>query len=232
MKHIKSLFPIFIILIFTFSQIGLGSIYGNSYNCETRSSKIILLTGFEAFGIYNINPSQLIVENLSGQIINGAEIIGIILPVDFEESEEIAAQAIEQYKPIIVLSLGLSPKTEDIDVEKFAINIMRCPIDNDTWSFPKRIDKKAPLIRFSQFKVAKTVKNIESSGIPAHFGYFAGTYVCNYLFYQTLGYVNKNCLSIDVGFIHVPLLDSQDPAGMKLDLMIEAVTITLETCTS
>ena len=54
----------------------------------------VLLTGFEPFDIYEVNPSQLIVEALDGQIIADAQIVGVVLPVDFTFSVENVTQAI------------------------------------------------------------------------------------------------------------------------------------------
>ena len=57
-------------------------------------------------------------------------------------------------------------------------------------------------------------------GIPAHQSFSAGTYVCNTVLYSTLGYIEDHKLSIKAGFIHVPLLKSQDPDGMELETML------------
>jgi len=35
-------------------------------------------------------------------------------------------------------------------------------------------------------------------------------------------------LSITVGFLHVPLLDSQNPSGMPLQMMVDAVKIAIQ----
>ncbi len=72
----------------------------------------VLVTGFEPFGTYPINPSQVIAETLNGSTLHDAEIIGIILPVNFTTSVEKAKEAIELYKPDVVISLGLNAKAE------------------------------------------------------------------------------------------------------------------------
>ncbi|HWR27585.1 MAG TPA: hypothetical protein VN377_04000, partial [Candidatus Thermoplasmatota archaeon] len=81
-------------------------------------AKVVLVTGFEPFGTYPINPSQVIAETLNGSTLHDAEIIGIILPVNFTTSVERAKEAIELYKPDVVISLGLNAKAEVIEVEK------------------------------------------------------------------------------------------------------------------
>jgi pyroglutamyl-peptidase len=188
---------------------------------------VVLVTGFEPFGLYAPNPSQLIAESLNGTTLNGAEIIGIVLPVDFNESVEKAFHAIEQYHPDLVLSLGLAARSNMIKIENIAVNFKRYPRDDGTWSFPKRIDKYGPFLRFSTLPTREITRRMQVIGIPARQSVFAGTYICNALFYGIGGYVKENCMNISYGFIHVPLLDSQDPNGIPLETLVEAVTLAI-----
>ncbi len=61
--------------------------------CSATDPKIVLVTGFEPFGMYPTNPSQVIAETLNGSTLNDAEIIGIVLPVNFTTSVERAIEA-------------------------------------------------------------------------------------------------------------------------------------------
>jgi pyrrolidone-carboxylate peptidase len=54
-------------------------------------------------------------------------------------------------------------------------------------------------------------------------------YVCNNLFYELLKYTYGMNDSVAVGFLHVPLLSSQDPEGMPLEDMVDAVKLTIQT---
>ncbi len=192
------------------------------------ASRVVLVTGFEPFGVYPTNPSQLIVESLNGSSIADAEIIGIVLPVNFTTSVDRAIDAIELYHPDMVISLGLMAKADRIEVEKVAVNIKRIPLDDGRWSFPRLIEKKGSLLRVTSLHTGAIARRILEAGIPAKQSFFAGTYVCNALFYGLLGYVAEKNLTTVIGFIHVPLLDSQDPHGMPLEQMLDAVTIAIQ----
>ena len=193
------------------------------------NAPIVLVTGFEPFSIYEINPSQLIAEALDGQNIEGAEIIGIILPVNFNESVEVITQAIIDYNPLLVISMGLSPSTHKINVEKCGINLRQVP-RNESICFPfRRLDPCGPFIRLSPLRTREIVLEIREAGIPSRQSFFAGLYVCNAVFYGALGYIEEYEIPTTAGFIHVPLLSSQDPDGMDLETMIEAVTLTIKT---
>ena len=196
---------------------------------SASGAQVVLITGFEPFGNYTVNPSQLIAETLNGSTLNDAEIIGVVLPVDFNESVETTTDAIQQYQPDLVICLGLNARSQAVRVEKIGVNLKRYPKDDGTWSFPRRIDISGPFLRFSPFHTANIVRKIREANISVQQSYFAGTYICNTLFYQLLGYVSEQNSSIKVGFIHVPLLDSQDPLGMPLQTMIDAVKIAIQT---
>jgi pyroglutamyl-peptidase len=195
---------------------------------SASGAPVVLITGFEPFGNYTVNPSQLIAEALNGTVLNDAEIVGVVLPVDFNESVEKTTDAIQYYQPDLVLSLGLNARSQDIRVEKIGLNLKRYPKDDGTWSFPRRIDVSGPLLRISPLHTADIVRKIREANISVHQSFFAGTYVCNTVFYQVLGYVSEQNISRKMGFIHVPLLDSQDPLGMPLQSMIDAVKIAIQ----
>ena len=191
---------------------------------------IVLVTGFEPFGVYEVNPSQLIAEALHGQYLDEVQIIGLVLPVDFEDSVEILIGAIEDYSPILVISTGLSARAHSIVVEKCGVNLKRLPRNETLLCRFRRVDPMGPLFRFTPLCVRGIVGELRTAGISAKGSLFAGFYVCNAVFYRMLGYLMNHTSSIQGGFIHVPLLKEQDPQGMELDMMVEAVEIAIRTC--
>jgi pyroglutamyl-peptidase len=193
-------------------------------------ARVVLVTGFEPFGSYSMNPSQVIAETLNGSMFADANIIGIVLPVNFTTSVERAVEAIELYHPNVVISLGLNAKADKIEIEKIGVNIKRYPLEDGRWSFPRFLEKKSPLLRITSLSTVDMVRKIQDAGIPAKQSFFAGTYICNALFYGLLGYGKDQSLNTSIGFIHVPLLDSQDPQGMPLERMIDAVKIAIQVC--
>jgi len=191
------------------------------------SQSVVLVTGFEPFDSYSVNPSELIAESLNGSSLKDYSIIGIVLPVDFNESIAMVHHSIDVYDPVIVLSIGLSARSHCIKVEKCGINIKRLPLENGRLSFPRRIEPSGPLVRISPLHVGEIVHAMNAAAIPSQGSIFAGTYVCNAVLYEELGYIATHHLSTKAGFIHVPLLSSQDPQGMELERMIDAVKIAI-----
>jgi len=130
---------------------------------SASSARVVLITGFEPFSNYTVNPSQLIAETLNGSILNNVEIVGVVLPVDFNESVKIATDAIQHYHPDLVMSLGLNAHSQAIRVEKIGVNLKRYPKDDGTWSFPRRIDVSGPFLRFSSLNTVAIVQKMTSS---------------------------------------------------------------------
>jgi pyroglutamyl-peptidase len=206
-----------ILILVLFSTFSLGT-----------DAKVVLVTGFEPFGTHDINPSQLIAETLNGSIISNASVIGIVLPVNFSTSVEKAKEAIALFHPDVVISLGLNAKATGVEIEKIGVNMKRYPLENGRWSFPRRIDSKGPFLRITSLKTSGIVRKIHEADIPVKQSYFAGSYICNALFYEVLGYVKDQNLPISVGFLHMPLLDSQDPGGLPLGMMVNATKIAIQ----
>lgn len=224
-------FEVVIIILIILSS-SLGSVLSAELQLEKKktefypSDTIVLLTGFEPFGGYEINPAQLITENLSGKVVNGATIIGIILPVNYTESVELVTQAIEDYNPILVISTGLAARSRLIRIEKVGINLRF----DGKWFNLRRLNPNRPLVHFSSFPTNCIVKNMRRAGISARTSLFAGFYICNAVLYSVLDYIKDNNLNVKSGFIHVPLLSSQHPNGMELEKMLNATTIAIQVC--
>ncbi len=185
--------------------------------------EVILITGFETFGEWEENPSAMVAMALNGSFIGDAKIVSIILPVDFNQSFEKIKNAMEKYKPSMILSLGLNGNARSIHVEKLAINL-KC--DNGRCSFIEN----GRLIQISPLPVIKICNELRSHGYKARPSFFAGTYACNFVFYSTLAYINENELDIKDGFIHVPPLKSQRRYGMELNDMVNAIRIAIKAC--
>ena len=226
---IFSIVTLFILILLSSSSVASVASYLAVTDSES-DPPIVLVTGFEPFGIYDVNPSQLIAEELHGQYLNEVQIIGLVLPVDFEDSVEILIETIEEYTPILVISTGLSARAHSIVVEKCGINLKRLSRNETFLCRFRRVDPMGPLFRLTPLCVKDIIGELRSAGISAKASLFAGFYVCNAVFYHLLGYLRDHASCTVGGFIHVPLLKEQDPQGMELETMVEAVEIVIQTC--
>lgn len=167
--------------------------------------KTLLLTGFEPFLNFPINPTEDIVKELDGKTIGKFKIIGKILPVDFESAGDLLIKFYEEINPNAVVSLGLAGGRFKISPERIAINCNDGPADNKGKKFNgKKIDEEGPDGLFSTLPVQAIVDTLNENSIPAEVSNTAGTYLCNNVMYKMLNDLKKKQKSIPSGFIHIP----------------------------
>ena len=214
------------VFVFLLSTVALSSLcYGTD---ELNLSATVLVTGFEPFNGYNVNPAQLIAESLNGQMINNVSIVGLSVPVEWNESISVVTQAVEDVKPIAVISNGLAPSSWFIRVEKIGLNIRCMPGDNGKRYVFSKVEPDGPPLLVTDIPTHYIAKEIRKSGIPARQSFFAGTYICNNLFYGLLKYKQDSNPDIKVCFVHVPPLKSMDlKNGMSLEEMTKAVKLVI-----
>ncbi|MHC0036487.1 pyroglutamyl-peptidase I [Pseudoneobacillus sp. C159] len=164
--------------------------------------KKLLLTGFEPFLGFPINPTEAIVNALDGQEIGGFQVTGLLLPVDYEKAGPKILAAIEELGPDAVVSLGLAAGRAAITPERIAINCRDGEADNTGVAL-----EDAPIVEdgpdgyFSTLPIRKMVNVLNESGYPARISNTAGTYLCNNIMYTVLHAVDGK---IPAGFIHIP----------------------------
>ncbi|SFJ53811.1 pyroglutamyl-peptidase [Halobacillus dabanensis] len=168
--------------------------------------KKLLLTGFEPFLDFPINPTTQIVEELKGKELNGYRIEGRILPVDYNNSGHGILKHINDIEPDAVLSLGLDAGRYKITPERIAINCNESSERDNEGNKPdgEPIQKEGPDGLFSTLPIKSFVEVLQSKGYPAEVSNSAGTYLCNHVMYQTLYHFHVNHQNIPSGFIHIP----------------------------
>jgi pyroglutamyl-peptidase len=190
----------------------------------------VLITGFEPFGGLDFNPSQYITQALDGEIVAGRKIIGLTLPVLFGEDTKLVFPAIEELRPALVLSFGLDVGARSINVEMFAVNHRSSGKEAPL----APIIPSGPAAHFASIDVDNVVSTIVSStGVPALRHGYAGSYLCNHVFYQTLNYIADHGIEAKVGFIHVPRTDKGDESvpgwsPPSLDDLVQAAKAAIE----
>ncbi|MFP3323171.1 pyroglutamyl-peptidase I [Planococcus sp. SIMBA_160] len=167
--------------------------------------KTLLLTGFEPFLDYTINPTMRVVERLDGEEIGGYRIISRVLPVDFNRSGQYILEWIEEVQPDAVVSLGLAAGRYKITPERIALNVKDGDQDNEGYQpVDEPISAEGPDAYLSTLPVRKMTQALIEAGLPAEISNTAGAYLCNNIMYEGLHYAAKNKPEMLSGFIHIP----------------------------
>lgn len=166
--------------------------------------KRILLTGFEPFLKFKINPTMEVVEALDGKIFEDYEICGRVLNVDFNESSKQLKEYIDEVQPDIILSLGLAGGRYKITPERIAINMKDGEPDNNGFApVDAKIHEAGDDAYLTNLPIRRMVDRLNNEGYPAEISNTAGTYLCNNIMYEGLSYAKQQG-DVLAGFIHIP----------------------------
>ena len=195
----------------------------------------VLLTGFEPFLEYPINPTEEVVKRIVSEDITGLEVVPKILSVRFNHSETELLKAIEETKPDVVVMLGLAAGRSKITPERIAINVKDGDSDNDGYApTDEPIDRDGADGIFSTLPIRKMTERMAEAGLPSAISNTAGTYLCNNMMYVALNNAQKQKGGYRAGFIHIPashelaLVNKKLPSW-SLDDLVKGVRICLET---
>lgn len=181
----------------------------------------VLISGFEAFGEYKVNPTSLIVESLNKGLITFPSTLvveQILLPVTFKESFAAFEKKIEVFNPDVIISFGVASR-DSIELESVAINFIDARIQDNQGAQPReqKINPNGASTYLSTLPLQGIESSLKQAGIPVKISNNAGAYVCNYLFYNLME-SNQDTFRL-CGFIHVPPLEQ-----MPLPQLQEAVS--------
>ncbi len=189
----------------------------------------ILVTGFDPFGGETMNPSIESVKRLPDTIAE-AEIIKLEIPTVAYKSLSIIKEAILQYQPDMILSVGQAGGRSDITIERVGINIQDFRIQDNEGNQPidDAIFEDGPVAYFSNLPIKAMVHEIQKAGIPASISNTAGTFVCNHVFYGVRYMLEQEYPTKKSGFIHIPYLPEQvihkgNIPSMALDVIVEGL---------
>src|SRR5258708_21395496 len=177
-----------------------------------KRKKAALVTGFEPFGGYALNPSAEIAQQLDGSRIAGVPVVGRVLPVDMAALDRALIEALRGVDPVAVILLGLAPGEAVIRLERVALNLADFTIaDNAGMRLADRsLDKAAGAGLWARLPLRAIQAKLLAAGIPARLSETAGTYLCNAALYRALAAVPRR---LPCGFIHLPLLPAEVAAG-------------------
>jgi pyroglutamyl-peptidase len=191
----------------------------------------ILVTGFEPFGGESVNPSADVAHALHDRKIDGACVVGLVLPCVFGASIDAMRSALDTHHPQLVLALGLAAGREGFTLERIAINLDDARVADNAGVQPidAPVVARGPAAHFTTLPIKAMASALRNAGHSAAVSHSAGTFVCNHVFYG-LQHVLKRRRSVRSGFMHLPCLSMQAASGMpslSLTAMVEGVAIAL-----
>ncbi len=178
--------------------------------------KTALITGFEAFGRYMINPAKWLVLSADGKEIAGYRIYSLILPNIMGLSDNIENPGItviklaREIKSDVIISFGLGPHVHGFRIERTATNW----IDNKKYCLPGEnnhpLDQDQPpkerrAIDMIHWDLPKMKELFGQAAIPfdTDISDDAGLYSCNGIMYRVLFAMQMERIKIPYLFVHI-----------------------------
>ncbi|MBV8601418.1 MAG: pyrrolidone-carboxylate peptidase [Candidatus Eremiobacteraeota bacterium] len=174
-------------------------------------SKHVLVTGFQPFDDFKVNPSEMLVRGLEGRLISGRLVVGRVLPAESRTLEQRLREILAEEKPEVIIGTGLAAGRPALALERIAINL----VDHDrpdavgTVRRGDPIHRGGPEARLATLPLDAIKAAWDAQAVPGYVSNTAGTYLCNQMLYTALGLVNELTPPPVCGFIHLPALPSQ-----------------------
>lgn len=165
---------------------------------------VLLMSGFGPFDSFEINASYEALLALDHEIVAGYDIRILELPVIWDESWDLLLDDIDYYSPDIIISTGVSG-TDKMRYETTAKNKQWGTDNNGIQRNDDPIIAGAPETLSTGLPVQEMADAVEAAGYPTKISNNAGTFLCNFIFYNVMYYVTYEVPDTYIaGFIHVP----------------------------
>ena len=193
----------------------------------------VLVTGFDPFGGDDVNPSWLAAQRLHRRRIAGYPVVAAQLPTQFDTALPRLYALLAQYRPKLVICLGLAANRQALSIERVAINVQDARIADNAGAQPidEPVLPDAPVAYFSTLPIKAMLADIQAAGIPAEVSQSAGTFVCNHVFYGLMHRLTtaRGFRRTRGGFVHLPPLAEQSAHGLTLEQMVKGLRVGIRT---
>lgn len=189
----------------------------------------LLITGFDAFGKGQINPSWEAVKLLP-DTISDFEVHKLEIPTVFGLATRKVLEKAAEVQPDVILCVGQAGGRDAVTPERIGVNIRDAKIPDNAGNQPvgQLVAEDGPAAYFATVPVMAMAQAIRDARIPGAVSNSAGAFVCNDTLYGLLHhYAGSN---VKVGFIHVPWLPEQGSPSLPLAQTAAALEAAIRAC--
>jgi pyroglutamyl-peptidase len=189
----------------------------------------LLITGFDAFGKGQINPSWEAVKLLPDTIAD-FEVHKLEIPTVFGLATEKVLEKAEEIHPDVILCVGQAGGRDAVTPERIAVNVRDAKITDNVGNQPvgQFVVPDGPAAYFATVPVMDMAQAIRDAQIPGAVSNSAGAFVCNDTLYLLLHHYAGT--DMQVGFIHVPWLPEQGNPSLELERTVKALEAAIRAC--
>lgn len=164
-----------------------------------------LITAFGPYGPFESNSSQLCLAALRSLAWDTPADFRVY-PVDFSAARRmLAADLAGRYR--LAIHLGQSPYAHAVQLEAIALNVGGPPdVPPERYHV---LEADGPVAYRTPLALDTLASGLRSEGIPAQVSYYAGTYLCNAVYYWSHYLTARLGLDTVSLFVHLPLVPEQ-----------------------
>ncbi len=192
-----------------------------------------MITGFDSFGKFTFNPSQRIAESLPEEFKIPrtnvlVEVDTLVLPTCCKKSWRAIRNQLSKNQYKFLIMIGLASGRSRISLERYALNIRDYGIpDNDGHRYDGTpIYKGESEALKTNLSLTDLRRVLRGKNFPTEVSNFAGSFICNEVYYHALRYKEETGALNSVLFVHVP-----EPKDLART-MVEAKHIEMESVKS
>jgi pyroglutamyl-peptidase len=181
-----------------------------------RIADVVLLSGFGPFAGVPENPSWLAVAALDREMVAGHDVRAVLLPVTWQGAPAAFFPEYDRLRPVIAVASGVDTGAKGVELESQAAN-KASGMDVDGISKNNEpIDPAGPASLPTLLPVDQLRGALEADGFQASISSSAGTYLCNFMFYELMQKLATEPPAEHRigGFVHVPSAATLAPADM------------------
>lgn len=175
----------------------------------------IIVTGFDPFGEFSVNPSEIVAASMPGKIDltdeieeRQAALSAFTLSTCCTESWDSLEAELKSRadRTIVLVMLGLAEPRGEIEMERVALNLRDYRFADNKGHQPpvEKIVEQAENALFSLIDLKSLKEKITEKGCPISVSNHAGTYVCNEIYFRSLLYQKENPHLSKTLFVHLP----------------------------
>lgn len=177
------------------------------------NGKKVFITGFQPFPAdgWHENVSAVAVTEMNPANVRGAQIMRLVLPVEYDRAPEAIVEVIERCQPDVVISFGQGGGS--IALERTAYNLQDTgeisggvPDNRGVIRGAVEIDEAAPATRATLLPLDAIEDALVAIGESPRMSTDPGRYICNNTMFLDLGTGKR------AGFIHLPYTTTFDAA--------------------
>ena len=176
----------------------------------------ILITGFGRFPGSPVNPSGPVATRLARRrrpALAGTRRIAHVFATRYDTVERELRELIAREKPDVVMMFGVHGRSREVRIEERARNrIALLPDAGRRRPAMQQIAHGSSVIR-NALPLSRLLAAARTTGVPAVRSHNAGSYLCNYAYWQGLTAAREPGGPQLVIFVHIPPVGVPKPAG-------------------